>query len=397
MTEQQCFTSLCGKTCCALLFSSRQVVFQGSTNLRWNHGGSNGGPTTVQCAGTFYKGKALGRSFERRVCVARTAATSRSTVSAPRTSMGWPHEGILRFSFCAKIHLRFFSHDIHNSLLFSLKSQQFALFLSRNNLRCSIKSQWLAAFLSIHNSLQHFYQFTTVCSISLNSQQFAAFLYQLTMVCSEFQQFTTVCAFCAQNIKRVHDPWRLCKPDTGLFTFLKIWKMDIKMQRFKQNDKNMKDGHQNATFQKKRAQMWRMGSGWAPEDLDPIPWHLRDTCVTPAWHPRRTLDDPKFHPGENFPFSDFGTILLVLCSLQDKIPKLCKHWAIIFIQSGCSWFLYSGPSARSTQWAKQFACWVVRFHSAKLVRINAQLWHGIETCQNNKCIDTSTTLCPKQR
>jgi len=43
------------------------------------------------------------------------------------------------------------------------------------------------------------------------------------------------------------------------------------MQRFKQNDQNMKDGHQNATFQKKRAQMWRMGSGWAPEDLDPIP------------------------------------------------------------------------------------------------------------------------------
>ena len=119
----------------------------------------------------------------------------------------------MRFSFCAKMHLRFFSHDIHDSLLFSLKSQQFALFLSHNNLRVSIKSQWLAAFLSIHNSLQHFYQFTTVCSISLNSQQFAAFLYQLTMVCSEFQQFTTVCAFCAQNIKRVHDPWRLCKPD----------------------------------------------------------------------------------------------------------------------------------------------------------------------------------------
>jgi len=34
-----------------------------------------------------------------------------------------------------------------------------------------------------------------------------------------------------------------------------------------------------------------------------------------------TLDDPKFHPGENFPFSDFGTILLFFYSLQDKNSK----------------------------------------------------------------------------
>ena len=255
--------------------------------------------------------------------------------------MGRQQEGILRFSFCAKMHVRFFSHDIHNSLRFSLKSQQFALFLSHNNLRFSIKSQWLAAFLSIHNSLQHFYQFTTVCSISLNSQQFAAFLYQLTMVCSEFQQFTTVCAFCAQNIKRVHDPWRLCKPDiqtwwSGSFGFcalifskmilgcslswkyerwtskcnvsnktIKIWKMDIKMQRFKKNEPKC--------------------GGWDPDGLQRIWIPSRDTCVTPAWH-LRDIPGGLWMTQNSILVKIFHFLILerfrfFVCSLQDKNSK----------------------------------------------------------------------------
>ncbi len=170
------------------------------------------------------------------------------------------------------------------------------------------------------------------------------------------------------------------------------------MQRFKQNDKNMKDGHQNATFPTKTSpnvedgiRMGSRGSGSHP--VTPA-WHLRDTCVT-SQEDSGWPKIPSWWTFSIFWFWNDSVVFVVVC--KTKIPKLCKHWAIIFIQSGCSWFLYSGPSARSTQWAKQFACWVVRFHSAKLVRINAQLWHGIETCQNNKCIDTSTTLCPKQR
>ena len=71
-----------------------------------------------------------------------------------------------------------------------LKSQQFALFYQITMVGSfSFNSQQFATFLSIHNSLQHFTQFTTVCSISLSThnglQRVSTIHNSLRFLCTE--------------------------------------------------------------------------------------------------------------------------------------------------------------------------------------------------------------------